>query len=148
MTAFINPSPSFSSTIQHLHQVVQVLCVPLRSQPLLEVSLQGGVEVVRHFLVQGPLRHLSLEVAVVLVPLLQLDQVLLGRHHSSHILSLLPPFLPLILFLFLGEDEQVELAGRHFVPWVLIDHVSEENLLEHMKVALLHLYPGILQKPA
>ena len=123
--------------IHHFHKVVEVLGVALGDEPLSEVALQCGVQVLHHVVVEVALPDLDLQVTIIFVSRVQLHNVLLRGQQLSHF-----PFLWLLLLfglavLLLRQDQQIELSRWHFVPRVLVtDHLLEQHLL---KVAVVGL---------
>ena len=95
------------------------------------------MQILHHVVVQAALPDLGLQAAVVLVPRVQLHDVLLWGQQLPHF-PLLGLFLLLgLAVLLLRQHEQVELGGRHLVPRVLVtDHLLEEHLLEVAVVGL------------
>lgn len=63
--------------VHHFHQVVEVLGVALGDEPLSEVALQCGVQVLHHVAVEAALPDLGLQVTIILVSRVQLHHVLL-----------------------------------------------------------------------
>ena len=89
--------------------------------------------------------YFTLEVAVVLVPPLQLDEVLFGGH-QPHVLLLVVLPVPLVLLFLLGQHQQVELAGSHLVPRVLVvHHVFKENVFEVIQIGLIDIDFGVFE---